>query len=278
MKFFVTLICFIIIKLNSFAQIVTPKEMENDLVKVYSQIMPFYYGNHDSLEFYSSLFSEKIINYIDTTPLSLVYPFQTLIDKNYCDITTSGDSLFRIYSWDSWLGGTMHIFNNIYQYKSGDKVYSKTFKFREEDDNNSDDTVITKTLYLREDDDPSGFYSDIFTLKANNKTYYLAVINGIGSTKDASQSIKVFTIENDSLNDSVKLIKTKTELLNEINVHFDFFSVVDRPERPLKLIKYDLDKKIIYIPIVLEDGTVTDRFILYQFKGQYFEHILTQKK
>ena len=72
---------------------------------------------------------------------------------------------------------------------------------------------------------------------------------------------------------TLKLFKTKTDLLNEINVYFDFFSVVDRPERPLRLIKYDTDKKIIYIPIVFEKGKVTDRYILYQFNGQYFEHI-----
>jgi len=80
------------------------------------------------------------------------------------------------------------------------------------------------------------------------------------------------------LNDTLKLFKTKTNLLNEIEVNFDFFSVVQRPERPLRLIKYDPDKKIIYIPIVLENGKVTDRYILYQFKGQYFEQILTTKE
>ena len=37
--------------------------------------------------------------------------------------------------------------------------------------------------------------------------------------------------------------------------------------------------KIKYaFPIVFENGKVTDRYTLYQFNGQYFEHILTQKE
>ena len=145
----------------------------------------------------------------------------------------------------------MHFFNNLFQYKFGGKVYSKSFDLKGAD--------------------PSCFYSEIFTLKANDKTYYLAVGNGMYSMKDASQTIKIFTIENNSLNDTVKLIKTNNELTNQTGINFDFFSVVDRPERPLKLIKYDPEKKIISIPVVKENGAVSDKFILYQFTGQYFE-------
>jgi hypothetical protein len=80
------------------------------------------------------------------------------------------------------------------------------------------------------------------------------------------------------LNDTTKLIKTQKGLINEINVAYDVFSVVDRPERPIKLIKYDSDKKTIYIPVVYENGKVTNKFIVYQFNGQYFEHVVTPEK
>jgi hypothetical protein len=60
-------------------------------------------------------------------------------------------------------------------------------------------------------------------------------------------------------------------MTGRISVEFDFFSVVDRPERPLKLIKFDKTKTIIYIPVVYEDGKVTDKFIQYKFNGKYFE-------
>ena len=106
----------------------------------------------------------------------------------------------------------------------------------------------------------------------------MAVSGGSESTKDAYEIISVYTISNDTLDDKVKLIKTASGLNNSISFEYDFFSVAGKSERPIRLIRYDTDKKIIYIPIVLENDKVTNRYILYQFNGQYFEKIQTQKK
>ena len=258
MKHFLPAIIFLFLKLNSFSQNLTPQEIEKDLMKLSSKTVLYYTNNYDSLEKYSALFSEKLTDYVSKYPSTLSYPFKMLIDSSVCRVTTSADGLLRVYSWDDGLGGTMRFYKNIYQYKAQDKIHAKLLNIGE--------------------GDPSCFYSEIFTLKADNKTYYLGISNSIFSSKDISQTIKVFTIENNTLNDTVKIIKTKNSFINSISVNFDFFSVVDRPERPVKLIKYDADKKIIYIPIVYSDGKVTDRFILYQFTGKYFEHILTQTK
>lgn len=265
LKITIYILTLLFLTTNLFGQTKTIQEIEKDLQQSYKKILSDRFDTDtlawDKLETDNKIFKEKIINYTSNYPSTLTYNFDSLRKENI-DIVSSEDNFLRIYSWDTWLGGTMHVFENIFQFKSGERIYSKV----------NYDTAIDG------EGDYAPFYSQIFTLIANNKTYYLAVNNGIFSTKDASQSIKAITIENNSLIDTLKLFKTKTELLNEIDVSFDFFSVVNRPERPLRLIKYNKDKKIIYIPIVLENGKVTDRYILYQFKGQYFEHILTQKK
>ena len=80
-------------------------------------------------------------------------------------------------------------------------------------------------------------------------------------------------LEENQLIDTTKIFKTKTKKLNNISVEFDFFSVADRPERPLELISYDEKKKIIYIPLVNNNGKVSNKNILYQLKGGYFEFI-----
>jgi len=242
-----------------FAQKLTLKAIEDDLHKSYLKILDIRFNNgttsYDSLEKENNIFIEKIQSYTSNYPLTLTYKFDSLRKDNInIHIVNSEDNLFRIYSWDTWMGGTMHDFKNIFQYRSGNKVYSRL----------SYDTT---------DQDYIPFYSQIFTLKANNKVYYLAIYNGIYSTKDASQSIRIFTIQNHSLNDKVKLIKTSSGLVNSIDVYFDFFSVVDRPERPLRLIKYDQQKRIIYIPIVDDSSKVTKRFILYQFNGNVFKRV-----
>ena len=240
----------------SFAQKNTCTQMDTDLVGSYKKLTNLTYGYGDSVEFYSNAFSNKITNYISKNPETITCPF-TGLKENYCSVVTSADGLFRIYSWDTWLGGTMHDFNNIYQFTSNQKTYTKIYDYGE--------------------GDYGTYYTDIYTLKANNKTYYLTLRMNSFSTRDHMQAINICTIEGDTLNNSVALIKNRDTLLSSIIVEYNFMSVVNRPERPLRLIKYDVDKKIIYIPIVLDNGDVTDRFILYQFKGNYFECIEIQK-
>ena len=260
MRQLVIILILLFVTTKLFSQIKTVEQIETDLHNTYSKILFYRYGESiawDSIEKKNIIFNAKIRQYISKYPQTLTFPFDSLLKDNF-DIVNSEDSLLRIYSWDTWMGGTMHYFNNIFQYKTGENVISE--------------------FYDSDNGGPSCFYSQINTLKANDKTYYLAISNTILSTKDAVQSIQIFALENKSLNDSVNLIRTKDGFVSSIDVNFDFFSVVDRPERPLKLIKYDKDLKTIYIPIVYENGKVTDRFILYKFTGQYFEHIKTEQK
>ena len=95
----------------------------------------------------------------------------------------------------------------------------------------------------------------------------------IFSNKDMMEEIAAFNIKENKLIDTVAIFKTKTKKLNRISLAFDFFSVVDKPKRALNLITYDEKKKIIYIPVVDDNGKVSNRNILYQLKGSYFEFI-----
>jgi len=244
------------------------KQIEDDLTNAYNKILKDRFetdsvASWETLQSDSRIFIKKIHKYISDNPSTIIHSFDSLRKDNIF-IETSDDSLFRIYSWDTWLGGSMRDFENIFQFKAGDNVYSK---FENETKLDEEEYPIYKK-----------FYSQIFTLKTNSKTYYLAIGNGIYSSKDVTQSVSVFTIEKDKLNDTIKLFKTKKELLNEIEVNYDFFSVADRPERPLRLIKYDPIEKILYIPIVFENGEVTERYILYQFKDKYFEVVKSPAK
>lgn len=243
---------------TSYSQANSFDNVDKELTTLYAKIFPFYYDDQDSLNYYSDLFATRLTKFIKDNPSTLNYQFKSLIDGNACDIVTTKDGLFRIYSWDTWQGGTMHMFKNLYQFKSKNKVYTTVLDYGE--------------------GDMGTYYTDVFSLKTSGKTYFLAISGGSESTKDAYEMINVYSISNNTINDKVKLIKTQSGLSNSISFEYDFFSVADRPERPIRLIKYDENKRIISIPIVLENGKVTDRFILYQFTGQYFEKTLTQKK
>ena len=248
--FFVGQVCF--------GQTNSCDKVDKELTNIYSKIFPFYYGDQDSLNYYSDLFASTLTNFIKNNPATLDCKFKSLTDSNACGIVTTSNGLFRIYSWDTWQGGTMHRYKNLFQFKSGDKVYTTDFDYGE--------------------GDMGTYFTNVFSLNANGKNYLLAVSGGSESTKDAYEIIRAYSISGSTLNDTIKLIKTKSGLQNSINIEYDFFSVVDRPQRPIRLIKYDTNNKKIYIPIVLENGKVTDRFITYEFTGQYFERKQLDKK
>lgn len=242
----------------------TIKQIEADLSKSYNKMRSHSIrayncgdGYDDSLDKESKIFRKKFLAYTSTYPKTFTCKFDLLQKKYNLHLQTSDDNLFRLYSWNLLCTSTMQGYEAIAQFKSGKNVYSKLYY---------DDAYNGEGVYVP-------FYSQIFTFKNRNKTYYLAIGTGIYSGVSLSQSIKAFTIENNSLNDTIKLFKTKTKLLNEIGFYFESYNVYDDAERPYRLIKYDKNKKTIYIPIVIEGGEVTNKYILYKFNGQYFERI-----
>jgi hypothetical protein len=205
-------------------------------------------NKYDSLEAANKEFRFNLLSYTSTAAPTLTYEFKELETLGLY-IRTSEDRLFRIYSWDTRLGETGHIFDAVYQYRSEDnKVFSKTIKIG----------------------DAGRWYSNIYTLKTDNKTYYLGLYHAVFSSKDSYQGVKLFSIEKDMLNDDVRLIKTRTSLRNDLGFGFNLFSVANRSERPVKLIYYEEDEKKLSIPVVLQDGKVTKKFVVYQFNGEQF--------
>lgn len=170
--------------------------------------------------------------------------------KNGLRIVTSTDKKFRAFSWDSNIGGTMHEFSNSIQY------------------------IDNKGISYAKPIDKIEFVTSLFTTTIQDKPLYLLVTTGTYSTADTSQILNLYQIDGDKLIEP-KLIKTNEGLTNTLGFEFNFFSVVERPERPIKLFEFDGKSKTIRFPVVLEDkefmyGKVTNRKISYQFDGNYF--------
>ena len=240
--------------LASFAQ--TPEKIQQELISHIKNMKKYsaYGSNYKDalLSKEGELFKTKLLKYAKQSAV-LKYNFREL--SKHLDIATSEDGKFRIYSWDSEQGGTMHFFENIFQFLGSDgKVYSK-----------SNDL---------EEGDAGGFVSDVFGIDTKQGKVYLARFHSILSTQDSGQSFQIFKVQGTAFKDA-KLIKTNSGLTNRLSFGYNFFSVVDRPERPIKLFEYDNKTKTIKFPVVVEDekfpnGGVTDKFIEYKFNGTYF--------
>jgi hypothetical protein len=249
---------FIVISSPLFAQ--TPQQIEADLLKSFKRIR--YWKEKEStdttLAWSDSLFktndisAKKLKHYTEKLPATISYPFNSL-KKEYLDISTSSDNMFKIYSWDTETGGTMHFFESVMQYKSGTGYKAIIDTPKKDGDNRPD-------------------YYNMYTFKANGKTYYICTYLYIGSTKDVAEGIHVFAIENGKLIDG-KILKTHSGLHSDISYGYDFGSVVNIEYEKRPHPRFDNTTNIIYLPMVDENRQMTKKFILYKFTGQYFERV-----
>ena len=154
----------------------------------------------------------------------------------------------------------MHDFDTVFQYKGkSGKIYTWT-------DSDSDH------------EDGGAFYHQIFQTDTPTGAIYLGVSTNIASTSYAGQRISAFRINGEKLDTDAKVIKTGSGIKNSVGFQYDFFSVVEHKERPIRLFSYNEEKKSFRFPIVIEDkktpqGRVTNRFITYRFDGKYFVRV-----
>ena len=238
-------ICHLLIPFTLVAQ--THDAIEADLLKSFKKIDG---SNQDNSEA-NEIFAKKLKYYTEIYPFTIGQDFTTLKAANL-DISSSADGLFRIYSWDTWTGGTMHFFENVFQYKSGKKINS-----------------ILDTPKGEGDNRPN--YHKVYTFENDGKTYYLSIFTFIESSRYYGEGIQVFDIESGHLNNDVRIIKTKSGLHSQLSYEYDFGSVIDGKVRPS--INFDSITKKIQIPVVVSNGRVTHDFIVYKFNGQYFERV-----
>ncbi len=249
--FLILLLCF---SLSGYSQELTT--LEAKLSQDYDRILYWnsQRGNdpYDSLEIANSRFKENLLEVLAEHSSSLHYAFPWLQERGI-NVVTSPDGNLRIYSWDTYTGGTMRFFESAYQFRGDSSVESGSLSDR----------------YSAEDN-PLYFCSEIFQMNHKSDVVYIAVMHAIYSSKDSYQGVKFFTINNNQFNDTIALIETEQGLQNEHGVSFDFFSVVDRRERPVKLIHYNPKSRTLKFPKIGNREEVKKGFIPYTFNGNHF--------
>lgn len=239
----------------------TVQEIEIDLFKNLQKIQDFGYDrNYDSLSVYNEIFSNKLVKYASSSKDMLLYDFPN-IAQNYWSIATSPDGKFRIYSWDTYTGGSMHFYCNVFQWTDYGELYAQKNK------NNED-----------EDADPNGSYSVIYQLTDELNTFYMPIYNAVYSGRDSYQALYCMDFEREKLDTEFKKIKTKSGITHKLGFAFDFFSVKNIKEIPVKLIRFDKSTYTLSIPVVTTAGLVTNKKITYEYDGDYFVKLTPKYK
>jgi hypothetical protein len=233
----------------SFTYAQSVQKIEQELLTAFKKISS---ENKDSLRSANEHFSDLLSGYTAKYPNTLRTEFRSLVEEGLY-IASSEDGLFRIYSWDTREGGSMHQYETIYQYKIGNKSFSDKEPKRE--------------------NDPGVYFSKMYMLKHEEKVWYLGLFRARVSSGLSAEGIKLFAVDAKGLNKNVKLFRTGSGLQNEIAFEFNMYKVADMAGRSSRLLYFDESDKKLHIPIVHEDGKVTNRFIVYAFNGEYFEKL-----
>ncbi len=255
MKYLIT-ICILLFPLFSLSQEI--KEIESSLIQSFSKInfwsMPNQDPSGDSLIKANDKFEELLLKYTSTKNETLTYPFKTLSDTGL-SILTSKDGKFRIYSWNTYTGGTMRFYRNVFQFKGMKSIHSKTL------------------LNYSQDEDPDCIYHSLSDLRVGKNSYYITLSIAVGSTAIYYHTAKIFSIKGESLDDKAKLIKTNSGIKNEVGYEIDMHHADISEDHNKMYPAYDTHKQIIILPLVDENGRVTDKKINYKFNGSLFQKI-----
>lgn len=258
MKALKALFVLILLAFSLSAQKLTPKAVEADLLKSFKKIgywkdkkdRDYDTKSEEELGNSNDAFAKKLSGYAKKYPATIKQTFASLM-KEGLTIVTSEDGLFRIYSWDRQTGGTMHFFQNVFQYKVPGGTASLAPGIPE------GDTGV--------------YYDKIFTVKSADQSYYLGEYGYIGSTRVLGGGVNVFSVNNGKLNKDAKIIKTRNGLHNDIAYEYDVSYLKDRDKYPD--VEFDKASQTIKIPLIDAKEKPTNKFINYKFNGQYFEKV-----
>lgn len=211
----------------------------------------------DSLTQCNKEFERFVLDFTSKNPKTLTYDFKKVKDR--LSIISSEDGLFRIYTWNTYEGGTMQFYRNVFQYKINGKVFSE--------------------ISNKDPQDNGCNFMEINDVVVNKKHFYVTNSISVGSSALYYFEAKIFSIENQQLNRNAKLIKTKSGIKNTLGYEVDLSSSSNRDrkdgleERDYINLIYDKKNKTIIIPLIEGDGKITKKKIKYKFNGNYFEKI-----
>ena len=214
-------------------------------------------GNKNYLNAQDSLavFNKQLMDYlknIATDVRSIGAKFPLAENRGLINIT-SDDNRLRLYSWDTWTGSTMHYFDALAQYNIGGASVARIL-------NDISDAEHTP--------DPGSYFSEINSIHTSDgRSVYLVSDYTIASKNEKANGIKAYMIDKGELK-NVPFFKTRKLTTNYIdfvyNVSYDSLTSI------VISIHLSSDKKKLYVPVVMKNGHLQNKYWLYVFKGDKF--------
>ena len=234
------------------------KTIEQNLLHVFQRIQYWdsYSGQdstinrYDSLEAANTRFQQALTQSTTQFPGTLQYGFRQLQDSGMV-IATSPDRKLRAYSWNSHTGGSMVIYERVFQYLTPTGVRS------------TDQTGS-------EDHDGVEWIWKITPFHNRNDTYYLAFSRAITCGACRSEAVKVYSIATRNLQGPLPLFKSDGVKNAALSVDFRDFGRTALLKSGHAIV-YDSVHHSFQVRSTDEmEGTLSDPYHIYRWTGNYF--------
>ena len=207
-------------------------------------------NRYDSLVAANNQFQEVLTQLTTKFPATLQYEFPRLKDSGLI-IVTSPDRKLRIYSWNSHTGGSMQIYERVFQYRTPGGVYST-------DQTGTDEHDAVEWIWK------------IASFHSGNHTYYLAFSRAITCGVCRGEGVKVYSFGDRSLKGPLSLFKSDGLERTNLSVEFRDFGRT-RLSTSYHAIVYNSLRHTFQVPATDEiNGTLTDQYTAYKWSGSYF--------
>lgn len=201
--------------------------------------------------------NRQLKNYIDKmwahNPSTLHMGFSCV--DNYLHITTSDDGKVRAYYW----GSNIYNAENCFIQCQDGKDTKITWDYK----------IHGNIGDMKEDEFAEDLsYSNILSVPTkDNRTVYLAIFYSyIPHTHSQSDGIEAYVIDHGKL-EPTSIFKTAKKTLNSIFYRYDGQAP---PPNADSRIHFSRDKQKLYIPIVRENDSKTDNYLVYVFDGNNY--------
>ena len=211
----------------------------------------------DSIVFYNEILRKYIVNTSLEQPLMVKQAMKGLDDSDM-KIATSGDKLFRIFSWNTHMAKQGQHFWSAAVYKNGN-------------------TKSSTTLNAAPPKKHGGSFEEVLLITGkNNKKYYLAIYKTIVSEKDIIKGIVAYEVI-DGVIKAADLFMNNSTATSGLEYSYDYMSNYDFEKmKEVNSIHLSKNGKKLFIPDVV-DNEMTGQWQIYNFDGSKFVYDKTGK-
>lgn len=239
------------------------EKMERKEIEMLQMLRTDAFYTEEETDQESGTYYDSLTNWVLTDTATFSYPFTRSIENGNLTIADSDDRCLRFYSWDTEQGGSMTMWGNLIQFRSGQDVKAV---------HQSIDRQLHPDAQFDEFD--FGSYIDtIYTFPcANGSKLYLAESYSSMSGNYSANYLLAMRIQDGNLVSAPCFVRQgkRTDQIGLEHSVASWYFIANLGEGWDWIFRYDQEAQNLYVASTDSMETLIDRYDIYHFNGSDF--------